>query len=70
MWPRAKSRLHPYYSLYKYKSTNTDAASEEQEIVAPSKIVITPVLLASVDDESREDPTDAPATGKEGIKAF
>ena len=38
--------------------------------MAPSKIVITPVLLASVDDESREDPTDAPATGKEGIKAF
>ncbi len=39
-------------------------ASEEQEIVAPSKIVITPILLASVDDESREDKTDAPATGK------
>ena len=38
--------------------------------MAPSQIVITPILLASVDDESREDKTDTPSTGKHGIKAF
>ena len=38
--------------------------------MVPSKIVITPILLASVDDESREDKIDTPATGKGGIKAL